>query len=57
MVKNECINCTKSNFCGKDAFGNLMFGCKNSFCIKEDIVPNKYRDEIIEVYKNGGKNT
>jgi hypothetical protein len=57
MIKTECINCTKSNYCGKDSFGNLRFGCNNSFCVKEDVVPNKYRDEILQEYKNGGKNS
>lgn len=53
MIKAECVSCTKANYCGKDAQGNPRFGCKNSFCIKEEVVPNKYHNEIInELSKN-----
>ena len=53
MTKNECINCTKANYRGKDAGGNLRFGCNSPYCVKEDIVPNPYHNEIInELSKN-----
>ena len=56
MVKAECVNCTKASYCGKDARGNLHFGCKSPFCVKEEIVPNKYHNQIIEeLSKNNNK--
>lgn len=57
MIKTECVNCTKSTFCGKDAVGNLRFGCNNPFCVKEEIINMKFRNETIEELKNNGKNS
>ena len=57
QIKQECVNCTKSQYCGKDGVGNILFGCSNPICIFEQIVENPFRTKMIEGYKNGGKNT
>ena len=57
MIKAECITCTKSTFCGRDNNNNILFGCKNPFCVKEEITDMTLRNEVIKELQNNGKNS
>lgn len=56
MIKAECVTCTKSTFCGRDNNNSILFGCKNPFCIKEEITDMTLRNEVIKELKNSNKN-
>lgn len=49
QIKKECINCTKSSYCGKNSANELLFGCKNPICILEEVISNPTRDLFIAV--------
>lgn len=56
MKTKNCINCSKSSFYGEREGNKPIFKCKSPFCIMEPIVPNIYRDIMIQEIKNVGKN-
>lgn len=51
QIKKKCEFCTKAMCVGKNANGELMFGCKASYCIPDIIVENPYRDMVKNEYK------
>jgi hypothetical protein len=57
METKYCKNCSKASFYGERKGNEPVFKCKSPFCIMEPIVPNIYRDIMIQEIKNVGKNT
>ena len=51
QIKNKCEFCTKAQCVGKNAKGNLQFGCNASYCIFDPIVENEYREQLKTEYK------
>ena len=51
QIKEQCVNCTKSQCVGKNKSNELEFGCNEPFCIFDPIKPNYLREQTKSEYK------